>query len=558
MTLNRFTVTPFLLALVAGLAAMPTHVYRICAWNVGTLKIDPWRRRTSGTLRAVTRTVLSWFASLWSPRLAFVASAVLLALLLDHLSGPHDGLLLAAIPGLAGMSLPDLRQRKGELAQQADQCLTDAASREWTSEDETKFTALHADIEDINKHIARREKQEAVRTSLEDGQGRRTDPAQPTQTQRTETSQGRGVTRASAADHAMALVGWFLAGSNRRSDAHVAAAKRCGIDIDGKSLYLGLAARPPASTRQGDLEDWEKRYLGVAIESPDNGGHYLVPDETMRGLEVALLAFGGMRSVGTVLRTDTGANLPIPTMNDTANEGAIIAEQIQETTDLEPTIGQLVLEAFTYSSKKIPVSVEFMQDNAINFAARVGELLGTRIARITNRHFTVGTGNGQPKGVVTAATDSGVTGASATSISYDNIVDLTHSVDPDYRNNGARFMFHDNMLKALKKIKIPQYSGDTAGQPLWRPGLAAGVPDTIDSYPYSINQHMPLPTSGLKAMIFGALSKYQIRDVRLVEVMRLNELRAEYRQVVWLAWSRHDGDLLDAGTHPVKYLTMGT
>lgn len=355
MTLTRYTVTPFLLALVAGLAAMPTNIYKLCAWNVGTLKVDPWRQRASGAMRATTRTILGWFAGLWNPRLGFLAAGVILALLIAHLSGSHDGLMLAAIPGLAGMSLPDLRQRKGELAQQAIQCLSDAASREWISEDETKFNAIHVDIEDINKHIARREKMEAVTASLADGQGRRTDPTMPSQTPRPDVSAARGLMRAPAVDHAMAMIGWFLAGSNRRTDAHVAAAKRCGIDIDGKSLYLGLAARPPASTRQADLEDWEKRYLGVAIESPDNGGHYLVPDETMRGLEVALLAFGGMRSVATVLRTDTGANLPMPTMNDTGNEGAIIAEQIQETSDVEPTIGQLLFEAFTYSSKKIPV-----------------------------------------------------------------------------------------------------------------------------------------------------------------------------------------------------------
>ena len=244
-------------------------------------------------------------------------------------------------------------------------------------------------------------------------------------------------------------------------------------------------------------------------------------------------------------------------MNDTSNEGAIIGESIEETNDVEPTIGQLVLEAYTYSSRKIPVSVEFMQDNAINFAARVGEILGERIARITNRHFTVGTGNGQPKGIVTAATSSGITTASGTAVTYDEIIDLIHSVDPAYRNNGARFMFHDNVLAGLKKIKVPQFSGDTQGQPLWRAGMTVGAPDTIDGYGYVINQHMPLPTSGLKAIVFGALNKYQIRDVRLIEVMRLNELRAEFRQVVWLAWSRHDGDLLDAGTNPVKYLTMG-
>lgn len=556
--MKTITTLPFLLAFMVAVVAMPTDVYQICAWNVGTLKIEPWRVRSARALHGVATGILAWFRQLLTPRLGFAVAAVALALLVSTLSASAaDGVMLAAIPGLAGMKLEELRQRKGELAQQADQVLNDAATRTWTSEDETKFNAIHADIEDINKHIERREKMDAINASLSDSQGRRSAAAAPASepNRQTQTTSNRR-TAASAADQARAMLAFFMAGSDDVNAEYLAAARRCGINPEGKKIYLGLAARPPASRRAQDMETWERDYLGVDIVSPDTGSHYLVPNETMRALEVALLEFGGMRAVASVLRTDTGANLPIPTMNDTSNEGAIIGESVEETNEVLPDIGQLVLEAYTYSSRKIPVSIEFMQDNAINFASRVGELLGQRIARISNRHFTVGTGNSQPKGIVTAATDSGVTSASATGFSYDNIVDLTHSVDPAYRNNGGRFMFHDNSLKALKKIKIPQYSGDTAGQPLWRPGLTAGVPDTIDGYPYTINQHMPLPTHGLKAMIFGALSKYQIRDVRLVEVMRLNELRAEFRQVLWLAFSRHDGDLLDAGTHPVKYLTM--
>lgn len=557
MDQNRLTVVPFLLAMFAAVAAMPLNIYQICAWNAGTLEIEPWRQKTSAALRSVGSRLAAWFARLWSPRVAFACAAMLFALLMAHSAGAEHGYIMAVLP--VGLSLPELREAKGRLAAEAAQVLTDGETRTggWTDADEQKFNTIHADIEEASKRIARFERNEAVAATLADTQGRRSDPVPPSQrSANNNQQQGTRTGSAKPEDHALALLGWFMGGSNRRTDAMNQAAARTGINVEDKTLHLGLAARPPASSREQDMQEWEQRYLGVDIVSPDLGGHYLVPNETMRALETALLAFGGMRSVATVLRTDTGANLPFPTINDTANEGAIIGEGDEETNEVLPSIGQLVLEAFTYTSKKIPVSIEFMQDNAINFAARVGELLGDRIARIGNRHFTVGTGSGQPKGIVTAATSSGVTALSATAFSYDNIVDLTHSVDPAYRNNGAKFMFHDNVLKALKKIKVPQYSGDTAGQPLWRPGLTVGAPDTIDGYGYVINQHMPLPTTGQKAMIFGALNKYQIRDVRTVEVMRLNELRAEFRQVLWLAFSRHDGDLLDAGTHPVKYITM--
>jgi HK97 family phage major capsid protein len=275
----------------------------------------------------------------------------------------------------------------------------------------------------------------------------------------------------------------------------------------------------------------------------------------MRPLEIALLQFGGMRQVATILRTGTGAELPIPTLNDTGNTGALLGEGLEHT-ELDTTFDQLALHAFKYTSRRVPVSVEYLQDNAINFVGRIGSILGERIGRITNSHFSTGDGNAKPNGLMVASTSSGVTTASAAVISYDNIIDLKHSVDPAYREQGARFMFNDTTLKILKKIKVPQYSGDTAGQPLWRAGMAASEPNTIDGDPYTINQQIA-SGSNARSIAYGLLSKYQIRDVRDVTLVRLDERYAELGVVAFLAFSRHDGDLLDAGTHPVKYMTQG-
>lgn len=549
--MDRITLStlPFLAAFFVAVAGMPLDIFQFNQRQVGTAKVSPWQRRIGAAMERLTAPwtrVLALFRSPGAWRIAF--ATVTLCLVLTHHIGA-EGLVL-----VGGLTIEETREKINKLGVDMSAIMATAKEekRELTPEEEKKFDDMDADRE----KLLASEKRLVRAAELDGSVGRRTEHRQPS----SETRQAQNPNdkdKTAAMDHVEALRGFFMAGSNKRTTAQTDAAKRLGIDIDNKSMFLGLAARPPESARSEDLREWESRgYLGVDIISPDTGGHYAVPNETMRALEVALLAYGGMRTVASVLRTDTGANLPIPTMNDTSNEGAIIGESIEETNETLPTIGQLVLEAFTYSSKKIPVSVEFMQDNAINFATRVGELLGERIARITNRHFTVGTGNSQPKGIVTAATSSGVTTASATAVTYDEIMDLIHSVDPAYRNNGAKLMFHDNTLLLLKKIKVPQFSGDTAGQPLWRPGMAVNAPDTIDGYGYVINQHMPLPTANQKSIVFGALNKYQIRDVRTIEVMRLNELRAEFRQVVWLAWSRHDGDLLDAGTHPVKYLTM--
>jgi predicted phage gp36 major capsid-like protein len=84
-----------------------------------------------------------------------------------------------------------------------------------------------------------------------------------------------------------------------------------------------------------------------------------------------------------------------------------------------------------------------MQDNSINLPQLLGRLLGERLGRITNTHFTTGTGTGQPNGVVTAATFTQATTGNATTITFANLVALYHSVDPAYRGN-AKWMMNDN------------------------------------------------------------------------------------------------------------------
>jgi HK97 family phage major capsid protein len=457
------------------------------------------------------------------------------------------------------MSIQELLQKKGELAEQAKQILDSAAAdgrQILKSEEEQRFDAIHADIDKYTATIERLKKQEA----LGESEGRRSEPTQP----ETRARQENRVVRPNGAQQLEALRSWLLAGSEaERTPSMLEAAQRSGVNLDNKRFNLrlpevalrasGYVGAQRVATAE-DIRSWREANEQRAALGTTSGavGGYTIPDEMMRALEVSLLEFGGMRQVATILRTDSGAALPIPTVNDTANKGAILSENTAAS-EQDTTFAQIVLDAYKYSSKYILVSVELLQDSSVNVAQFLGQALANRIGRITNDHFTTGTGSSQPNGIVTAS-GLGKTGASGqtTTAIYDDLVDLLHSVDPAYRS-GARWMFSDAALKMLKKIKIPQFSGDTAGAPLWQPGLVLGQPDTILGYPFTVNQSVAVPAASAKSIIFGDLSKYLIRDVRDVTLLRLDERFAELHQVAFLAFSRHDGDLLDAGTDPVKH-----
>jgi HK97 family phage major capsid protein len=136
-------------------------------------------------------------------------------------------------------------------------------------------------------------------------------------------------------------------------------------------------------------------------------------------------------------------------------------------------------------------------------------------------------------------------------VTADEILDLVHSVDPSYRQGPAvAFQFADATLKFLRKLK------DGEGRYLWQAGMGSGSPDTLWGYRYVINQSMPALSTGNKAIVFGDHSKYIIRDVLDVQILRLDELFAQNHQVAFLAFSRHDGNLVDAGTRPIKFITQ--
>ncbi len=277
------------------------------------------------------------------------------------------------------------------------------------------------------------------------------------------------------------------------------------------------------------------------------GGMVAVPESMETGIERALLAYGGMRSVATIRRTSDGGDLVFLVTDDTSNTGEILAEGSQ-VSEQDATVSAKILKAFTYSSKMIRISFQLLQDAAFDVEGYVSSLLAERIGRITNTHFTTGSGANQPNGIITGAT-SGVAAATGqtTTITWDDLISLEMSVGAAYRRN-ARFMFADTALAIIRKLK------DGEGRYLWQPGQpVGGFPNTIMNYPYVINDDVAAMAASAKSVLFGDFSHYLIRDVRGWSLMRFNEKYGDYLQVAFTGFSRHDGALIDAGTHPVRY-----
>lgn len=327
----------------------------------------------------------------------------------------------------------------------------------------------------------------------------------------------------------------------------------------------GLMA--PAQAEKDDNSMIQKALKDLGIESraaqstTTTAGGYLIPRGFQAELEKAIKAFGGMWESSRILRTSMGNVIDWPTVNDTANKAYLLAEsQSAATSATAVTFGTQPYEAYKYTSGLIQVPTELLEDSEFDIPSLMVELLSERIWRGTNEAFTIADGSSKPHGIIhTTNLSYGASTANDTVLAYDDFVNLEHSVDPGYRNRpGTGFMFHDSVLREAKKLK------DQANQPIWNPALMAnGAPSTLLGHKYTINQDMPIFFAGNgtdndndPCALFGDLQKYIIRQVNSMRIVRLNERYGELDQTAFVVFLRVDGDLLNGGTNPIKYLRV--
>lgn len=411
-------------------------------------------------------------------------------------------------------SIQALREERTNLAKDLRSHYDSYADREWDTEAQTKYDAIVDKIERIDAKIEREQKILDIEAS---------------KIAATRTAADRHNISEDEASHqgelnAQAFVAWMRGGVSALSDEQrrLLAQRTAGVQ---NAMSTGTGSE----------------------------GGYTTTNEFVPQLIAAMKSYGGMREVATGITTGTGSQMDWPTANATSEEGEIVGENAPVSVG-ETTFGTTALSTYKYSSKSIAIPFELLQDSHIDLEGYINGLLATRLGRITNKHFTVGTGSGQPRGIITAASvgKAGPTGQTAT-VTVDDLIDLEHSVDPAYRINNAAFMFNDLTLAEIKKLK------DDNKRPLWLPGIADGEPDRILNRRYVINQHMPVMAASAKSIAFGDFSRYIIRDVMAVQLFRMTDSKyTEKGQVGFLAFMRSGGNLIDVGGAVKVYQNAAT
>lgn len=322
--------------------------------------------------------------------------------------------------------------------------------------------------------------------------------------------------------------------------------KPLNTPLTGKPIFQGMESKGGRASAEYQKAFWNamRTRSGEGLDpviknalqiGTDTEGGYLVPDEFERTLIEALDEENIFRKLANVISTSSGdRKIPVVASKGTASwideEGAI--------PESDDSFGQVSIGAYKLGTM-IKVSEELLNDSVFNLENYIAREFARRIGNKEEDAFFTGDGSGKPTGILaaTGGAQIGVTAASATAISIDEILDLFYSLKSPYRNKSV-FVMNDATIKAIRKLK------DGQGQYIWQPSLQAGTPDTILNRPVYTSSYVPTIAASAKSVIFGDFGYYWVADRQGRVFKRLNELYAATGQVGFVATQRVDGKLI--------------
>lgn len=270
-----------------------------------------------------------------------------------------------------------------------------------------------------------------------------------------------------------------------------------------------------------DLRDIERKALNTGSD-PDGG--YLVPVEIETMIDRVANAEVAMRRLATVRQIGAPTyKKPVVTtgaaggwLGETEDYAETAAPKLSE---LEFTPGKLY--AYPWATN------DMLEDGVINIEQWLTQEVEEIFVEKEGEAFITGTGIKKPRGILDYTTvananhtwgklgyvASGASGAFHTD-EGDALINLVHALKRKYRN-GASWLMNDLTMAAARKIK------DANDQYIWRPGLEAGISDTLLGYSVEIDDYMPDIAANSLSIAFGNFKRgYLIVDKRGVAIIR--------------------------------------
>ncbi len=272
----------------------------------------------------------------------------------------------------------------------------------------------------------------------------------------------------------------------------------------------------------------------ILQEGVDADGGYLVPEEYDSRLIQKLEEENIFRKLATKITTGGERKINIAS----AKPAAAWTDEGGALTFDDATFSQILLDAHKLTVA-VKVTEELLYDSAFPLESYIMEQFTKALSNAEEDSFLNGDGNKKPLGIfaATGGGEVGVTTATSTSISADEIINLVYSLKRPYRKNAA-FIINDQTLAVIRKLK------DGNGNFMWQPSLVQGEPDRIFGYPVYTSAYVPTIAAGKAVIAFGDFKYYNIGDRGTRSFSQLKELYAGNGMVGFVAKERVDGKLV--------------
>lgn len=282
----------------------------------------------------------------------------------------------------------------------------------------------------------------------------------------------------------------------------------------------------------------------------------------------------------TVIRTQTGAVIPVPLAGDITVEAEIVSENNPRTpTDLAST-GHALLGAYTFDSKPWHISMEASQDlnGALSQMNLAEAKFASRLARGIGKKLINGSGSGEPQGILAALTALNVPPVDAigaenntgdnsqnnsNSVGLQDVANLIGALDSSYlASDKAAFLMNRATLAFLNGLTSKM--GTSVGIVQWVKGRP-----TICGLPVRISPSMPGISPSSTPILVGDFSYWCTRLVNAgngnegigIKVYRETSNLIEKGVLGISAFTRASGAFLYSGVggpSPVLALKMGS
>lgn len=240
-----------------------------------------------------------------------------------------------------------------------------------------------------------------------------------------------------------------------------------------------------------------------------------VPTEWQSRIVEKLNRFNIMRSICPVRNVSADQKIVVGGVLPTSYK---VSEGTNITEDSTYTIGNVDVLDLTYACY-VPITKQYQTD-AIGGMDYVARKSAESLSNLLEDEYTNGAGGaGNMPGILSYAgsfagtVDSGVAalGSWSGTTASDQLIDLAHTVAPQYRRN-ASYMMSDTVAKTVRKLK----GGDN--QYIWKTpdrysDIREGMPSTIYGFPVYINQTMETaPAAAETFVLFGDFNYYECYD----------------------------------------------